>query len=218
MGSSDESGFQFCRPPERFGPAQASSPSQALRSPQVYSPPQAFRSPQASQVPLVAGGEGSIVAAGWVFVAVLVVGLGSFFVSLVTEPSEMSFANIEETRAAVEESRLPPFPYAEKGLREGGQEDPNSRAVEPSATDEDFKDGLRRVVSAAEVAVKQVRAAYEANIARLMKTIGADVGLCLGCNARVYWVTTRKGKKAPFTAAALSHFADCPDAAKYRRR
>ena len=113
----------------------------------------------------------------------------------------MSFANIEETRAAAEESRLPPFPYAEQ-----------------SATDEDFKDGLRRVVIAAEAEVKQVRVVYEANIARLMKTIGADVGVCRGCNARVYWVTTRNGKKAPFTAAGLSHFADCPAAERFRQR
>lgn len=204
MGSNDESGFQFCRPPERFSPAQA------------------------IQVPLVAGGEGSIFAAGWVFVAVLVLGLGSFFVSLVTEPSEMSFANIEETRAAVEESRLPPFPYAENDLVNNVENQPSLEiapgddrrglaaevGLQPAAGQ-----AIRRAVIRGKEEVARVRAEYEANIARLMKTmIGAGPGVCRGCGADIYWVTTKAGKKAPFTAAALSHFADCPAAERFRKR
>jgi len=45
-----------------------------------------------------------------------------------------------------------------------------------------------------------------------------DVGECRGCRATVWWVPTINGRRAPYSAGGLNHFADCPKAGQFRRR
>lgn len=56
----------------------------------------------------------------------------------------------------------------------------------------------------------------------------ADAGRCTSCGAAVLWIRTPKGARMPLSVAtirtdesgrrwALTHFADCPNAAKHRR-
>ena len=54
------------------------------------------------------------------------------------------------------------------------------------------------------------------NIHRLLTQVGGE-SKCRGCDAAIWWVVHRNGKKAPYTADALNHFADCPAAAKFRK-
>ena len=54
-----------------------------------------------------------------------------------------------------------------------------------------------------------------ANIKRLLDQIG-DKGTCRGCNAEIWWVVHKNGKRAPYTATGLNHFADCPKAQSFR--
>ncbi len=56
------------------------------------------------------------------------------------------------------------------------------------------------------------------NIERLYKTLGAQSGSCKACDAPIWWVTTKNGKSAPFTAEGLNHFADCPKAEQFRKK
>jgi hypothetical protein len=39
---------------------------------------------------------------------------------------------------------------------------------------------------------------------------------CRSCGKAIYWVVTKNGKRAPYTAEGISHFADCPNAAQHR--
>ena len=50
----------------------------------------------------------------------------------------------------------------------------------------------------------------------LMGLIG-DKGLCSGCNAEIYWVKHRNGKRAPYTPSGMNHFLDCKEALRFRR-
>lgn len=55
-----------------------------------------------------------------------------------------------------------------------------------------------------------------ANIARLLNVIGIS-GTCKGCGAAIWWVRHPNGKVAPYTCAALNHFADCPAAKQFKK-
>lgn len=46
---------------------------------------------------------------------------------------------------------------------------------------------------------------------------GALARSCRGCGAPVYWITTAAGKAMPVDLDGVSHFATCPQAAKFRR-
>jgi hypothetical protein len=56
----------------------------------------------------------------------------------------------------------------------------------------------------------------ESNIERLLKQIGGP-GNCSACDAPIYWLTLKSGKKAPYTPKGVSHFSDCPSKAAFRR-
>lgn len=53
------------------------------------------------------------------------------------------------------------------------------------------------------------------NIKRLLKQVGRE-GKCKGCDREIWWVEHNSGKAAPYTNEALNHFADCPDAQRFR--
>lgn len=55
----------------------------------------------------------------------------------------------------------------------------------------------------------------ESNIRLLLNTI-SDGANCKGCDAPIWWVPTKKGKRAPFTSEGLNHFADCPAKDRFR--
>lgn len=61
--------------------------------------------------------------------------------------------------------------------------------------------------------IAQVRGAVRSFI----ETIGWE-GICKGCHATVYWIEHANGKRAPYTRLALNHFADCPEAAAFKRK
>ncbi len=43
-------------------------------------------------------------------------------------------------------------------------------------------------------------------------------GKCSGCGAAIFWVVTKNGKRAPFNADAVSHWATCPQAESFRKK
>lgn len=54
-------------------------------------------------------------------------------------------------------------------------------------------------------------------ILTLFAALGAGQdAACRGCGRRIWWLTTKAGKKAPYTAAASIHFADCPAAKRFK--
>lgn len=44
-----------------------------------------------------------------------------------------------------------------------------------------------------------------------------NVGRCTACGAPLSWCTTKAGRRAPLNPDGTSHFADCPQAASFRR-
>jgi len=54
------------------------------------------------------------------------------------------------------------------------------------------------------------------NIQHLLHAVG-DSAFCRGCQAPIYWVKHKNGKKAPYNAEGLNHFADCPKAGDFKR-
>lgn len=55
------------------------------------------------------------------------------------------------------------------------------------------------------------------NVRRLLDVVGGRAQ-CRSCGAEIWFVKTKAGKSAPYTAEALSHFADCPGAQEFRRK
>lgn len=59
--------------------------------------------------------------------------------------------------------------------------------------------------------------------ADLRKRIGALLsncgtpGTCKGCGAQIYWLQHRNGRNTPYTPEGLNHFADCPQAKRFKR-
>ena len=51
--------------------------------------------------------------------------------------------------------------------------------------------------------------------AALVRNVGQQ-GTCRGCGAPVFCIPHRNGKKAPYTAAGLNHFANCEKAEHFR--
>jgi hypothetical protein len=51
----------------------------------------------------------------------------------------------------------------------------------------------------------------------LLELIG-DQGTCRGCQAPIYWVTHRNGKKAPYDSSGLNHFVSCPERAQFGKK
>lgn len=45
-----------------------------------------------------------------------------------------------------------------------------------------------------------------------------DVGRCRSCGQEVMWATTPNEKRAPLNRDGTSHFSNCPEAAKWRKR
>lgn len=67
------------------------------------------------------------------------------------------------------------------------------------------------------VEIAKEAGALQKNILALLKIIG-DADLCRGCGAEIWWVVNPKtSKRMPITKAGLSHFADCPNAASFRK-
>lgn len=57
------------------------------------------------------------------------------------------------------------------------------------------------------------------NIRQLLTNVAGEPVVCRGstCEAEVWWVQHAKGRRAPYTEAALNHFIDCPNADEFRR-
>lgn len=58
-------------------------------------------------------------------------------------------------------------------------------------------------------------AATQTAMRRLLELVAGASVKCRGCEALVYWVTHKNGKRTPYTAAGLNHFIDCPAAAQF---
>jgi hypothetical protein len=41
---------------------------------------------------------------------------------------------------------------------------------------------------------------------------------CRSCGARVLWLESKNGKRAPINQDGVNHFATCPDANRWRKR
>lgn len=55
-----------------------------------------------------------------------------------------------------------------------------------------------------------------ATMRAILNRVG-DVTRCKDCGQTIWFVPTRHGRRAPYTAAGLNHFADCPGAGSFRR-
>ena len=51
-----------------------------------------------------------------------------------------------------------------------------------------------------------------------MLVIAGTPGRCKGCDATIYWLSTRRDAVLPYTSEGLPHFADCPQADKFRKK
>jgi hypothetical protein len=54
------------------------------------------------------------------------------------------------------------------------------------------------------------------NIRKLYGWIGAQSSACKACGMPIYWIKTKNNKQMPVTDEAISHFANCPQAANFR--
>jgi hypothetical protein len=59
-------------------------------------------------------------------------------------------------------------------------------------------------------------AQQEATLA-LLRNIG-DSALCSGCQAAIYWVRHKNGRKTPYDPSGLNHFISCPKAEQFSTR
>lgn len=48
--------------------------------------------------------------------------------------------------------------------------------------------------------------------------ICTGIGNVEGCGARIWWMTTKNGRKVPFDPEGHAHFATCPNAEQFRRQ
>lgn len=62
---------------------------------------------------------------------------------------------------------------------------------------------------------RELRKGLEKKVEAFMKVLG-NKARCRGCDAEIYWVTTKNGKKAPFNEDGTSHFSNCPHASSFR--
>lgn len=50
----------------------------------------------------------------------------------------------------------------------------------------------------------------------LLAACAETVRPCRACGAMLYFLRTKNGKQAPYTATGLNHFADCPQRAQFK--
>lgn len=55
-------------------------------------------------------------------------------------------------------------------------------------------------------------------IRSLLKLIAFETRDCRGCGQQIWMVKLANGKTMPVSQDGVSHFADCPNAAEFRRR
>lgn len=72
-----------------------------------------------------------------------------------------------------------------------------------------------RETNVADVAPNPEAAALKLNIRRLLDQVG-EKQVCKACGADIWFVVMRSGRRNPYTAAGVSHFADCPEAPRFR--
>ena len=63
-----------------------------------------------------------------------------------------------------------------------------------------------------------IRAAMVAGVLRFEIPAGTPSAVCRGCRATIYWIVTAAGRRMPVDADGVSHFATCPDHAKFRKK
>jgi hypothetical protein len=54
-------------------------------------------------------------------------------------------------------------------------------------------------------------------VAETLGRLGKE-GTCRGCGATIWWVKNAAGKSQPYSRQGISHFADCPKAAEFRKK
>lgn len=52
---------------------------------------------------------------------------------------------------------------------------------------------------------------------RVFDIRGANEGRCQACQARIWWVKMPSGKAMPVQDNGISHFAECPEAKRFRK-
>lgn len=90
--------------------------------------------------------------------------------------------------------------------------------VAPSTIEELDKVAAREGITRSRALELALHPAFSNAVVNLFKVIGATPADCKMCGRAIWFVTTRQGKQAPYTAAGISHFADCPHAKEFRRK
>jgi hypothetical protein len=81
---------------------------------------------------------------------------------------------------------------------------------------ESWPEGVRSVVHESK---RSMVSWYRERIEHTLTTVlGADVGKCKGCGAKVFWVRNKNGRPQPISVDGVDHHADCPHAAAFRRK
>ena len=57
---------------------------------------------------------------------------------------------------------------------------------------------------------------WQIKLSNLLKLIG-NAGECKGCNALIYWVTTKTKKAMPLDPDGVPHWSTCPKAREFRK-
>lgn len=57
----------------------------------------------------------------------------------------------------------------------------------------------------------------EDRVLDLLKRVSTDIRPCRACGTMLYFVGHANGKIAPYTADAVNHFINCPEAARFRK-
>ena len=65
--------------------------------------------------------------------------------------------------------------------------------------------------------LQQERITLRANIEAILRNTAEEIRPCLKCNAIIFLIKLRNGKRAPYTADGSNHFTNCPEAEAFKK-
>ena len=84
--------------------------------------------------------------------------------------------------------------------------------MKPSHTQQQFEMFQGSASPEAIAKMAQERITLRANIEAILRNTADDIRPCLKCDATIFLIKHKNGKKAPYTIDGTNHFANCPKA------